>query len=217
MNKKSQTFRAVIFDMDGVITNTMPYHYRAWVEAMRPSRTPVTRHDVYIREGQPGINFVQDMSIKYQKNFSRLQANAILRKKEAIFKRIVKVSYFPGARKFIRSLHRSGYQVSLVTGTARHEMERMLPAALKDQFDVIVTGSDVRRGKPYPDPFLKAVRMLGVSKTKALVIENAPFGIRAAKKAGLTCYAVESYLHRSELKMADRIFKTIYSISRTIK
>ncbi len=72
-------------------------------------------------------------------------------------------------------------------------------------FQVVIDGEETKICKPSPEPYLKAVQRLGVSKDRCLVIENAPLGIRLAKRAGLRCIAVTSYLDQECLKEADLI------------
>ena len=74
-----------------------------------------------------------------------------------------------------------------MTGTARHEVNKILPRHLQRYFEVIVTGDEVKHGKPHPEPYFKALKFLGVGAKGVVVIENAPFGIASAKKAGTKC------------------------------
>ena len=73
-------------------------------------------------------------------------------------------------------------------------------------FDITVCGTDVANGKPHPEPYQKALKGLGVNKSQAIVIENAPFGIRSAKAAGLKCFALETSLPKQFLSQADKVF-----------
>ena len=124
-----------------------------------------------------------------------------------LFKRIVKKRFVPGARPFLRLLENKEIELALVTGTARHEVMRILPKGLFSMFSVVVTGDEVKRGKPHPEPYNKAIKELGIKPKEAIVIENAPFGIYSAKRAGLKCLALETSLPKSYLKDADFIFK----------
>ena len=83
-------------------------------------------------------------------------------------------------------------------------------------FDVTVTGSDVRKGKPHAEPFLKALQQLGVNAKQAVVLENAPFGIEAAKRAGLFCIALQTSLPRKYLSRADVTFESYAQLHKSI-
>ncbi len=110
----------------------------------------------------------------------------ILDKKEELFKKIVKIRFVCGARNFIRDLDHSGLTLALVTGTAHHEMLEILPETVRKHFKLIITGTDVKIGKPDPEPYLLALKRLKIPAKDAVVVENAPFGIQSAKAAGIT-------------------------------
>jgi beta-phosphoglucomutase len=211
---KKLKLRAVIFDMDGVITNTMPYHFDAWLATFKKAGIAVNCYDVYRREGQDGLTSVKEIFRERKRKLDLITARRILAEKEALFKRIVKIKFVKGARPFVRALHKRGFSLALVTGTSRHETERILPQRFRALFDVSVTGDEVRRGKPDPEPFLKALRLLQADAENAVVLENAPFGIRAAKRAGIFCVALETSLPRKYLSGADIIVKSYPELSR---
>ncbi len=201
--------QAVIFDMDGVITHTMPCHYRAWKKVLAAEGIPVRRRDVYLREGQAGAAFVHEIYRQYQRSITPERAMALLRAKEKHFQETVHPRYVSGSRTFLRDLKKTGLRLGLVTGTARHELTSLLPQEIQDFFSTIITGSDVKRGKPHPEPYLKALRALKIAPSKAVVIENAPFGIRSAKAAGIACLALETSLPAAYLRQADHVFSSI--------
>jgi beta-phosphoglucomutase len=206
--------RTIIFDMDGVITHTMPYHFSAWSKIFRRYGISVDHFEVYSREGQKGLNSVLEIFAKYHKPISLSVAKRLLLEKERLFKKTARKRFVPGARSFIRKYHRLGYKLALVTGTSRHEVEEILPIELRQCFNAIVTGGDVKHGKPHPEPYLKALKILKVPPSEAVVIENAPFGIRSAKSAGLRCLALKTSLPRQFLKGADRIFDDFTDLER---
>lgn len=203
--------------MDGVITNTMPDHFRAWKIIFKQEGIRVSHGDVYKREGQRGIHSVKEIFKENHLPLNKKKATEILIRKEELFKKIVKVRFIPGARRFLKFLHRNGFKLALVTGTARHEVKKILPRDIYNLFDAVVTGSDVLLGKPHPEPFLKSVKKLGIKASAAVVIENAPYGIRSAKAAGLKCLAVETSLSRQYLQDADAIFSSIDDMQRNVR
>lgn len=208
--------RGIILDMDGVITNTMPDHFRSWKIILNKIGIPVTHSDVYCREGQRGIHSVRELTAQYGKPLDDRQAHKILKEKEVYFKRIVRLRFIPGARTFLKRLHKNNFRLALVTGTSHHEMCRILPASLRRLFSVIVTGNDVHHGKPHPEPYLLSLKKLGLKAREAVVIENAPFGIQSAKDAGLRCLALETSLPRKYLGKADAVFGSIKELSNGV-
>ena len=194
--------------MDGVITNTMPYHFDAWLRIFKTAGIKVDCYDVYKREGQDGLSSIKEIFKERNIKFNLKQAKSLLRRKEALFKQTVKIKFIKGSRPFIRKLKQRKLRLGLVTGTSRREMEKILTPRLRGLFDVIVTGDEVWKSKPHPQPFLKAVKMLKLNRRQIIVIENAPFGIQSAKKAGLYCIALETSLPRQYLNGADIIIKS---------
>ncbi len=217
MHIDMRNIRAVIFDMDGVITNTMPYHFQAWKTILKKEGISATYFDIYCREGQQGFQSVKELFVQYKKPINPRKTLKLLKDKERLFKRIVKLKYIPGARRYLHKLVRKGIPVGLVTGTSRHEAQRMLPIKLWNIFSVIVTGSDVKHGKPHPEPYRNAVKTLKVKNKEIFVVENAPFGITSAKRAGLYCVALETSLPRRYLVRADRVFSSFNALSRKLK
>lgn len=216
MTKLHLKVDSIIFDMDGVITNTMPDHYRSWRTVLGREGIPVTYHDIYCREGQPGINSVREIFKTYGRAYNDHEGRRILGAKEEFFKEIARLRFIAGARSFLKRLHKEKFRLALVTGTSRHELCRILPEGLRGLFSVIVTGNDVRHGKPHPEPYLKSLRQLKLKKADAVVIENAPFGIRSAKRAGLKCLAVETSLPKEYLKGADAVFGSIKELQSQV-
>jgi len=209
MPKIHLPLKSVIFDMDGVITNTMPDHFKAWQSIFKEEGIHVSHYDVYSREGQPGMDTVRELFARNEKPFSIRSARNILSRKEDFFKKIVRIRFIPGIKGFLKRLSRENFRLGLVTGTSRHEVHRILPQEMFSLFEVIVTGSDVRNGKPHPEPYEQAMAKLQINPLETIVFENAPFGIRSAKSAGLRCVALETSLPRKYLNEADYIFKSI--------
>lgn len=200
---------AVIFDMDGVITHTMPDHHRAWKDVLANYGVEVSHHDIYSREGQPGDEALKEIFDKYGVSFKSTDIVRILAEKEAHFKANVRQRFVPGSRTLLKNLQGEGFRLGLVTGTAQHELDTILPRHIKERFEVIVTGDEVTKGKPNPEPFLLALSRLQLQPNDAVVIENAPYGIRSAKSAGLSCLALETSLSEEYLSQADGVYRSI--------
>ena len=206
----------LIFDMDGVITDTMPYHFQAWEKVFASEGIIAGHEDIYKREGQKGIDSVRELFKEKAMPYSDAIGQRMLKSKETLFKRIFKRKYIKGSRSFIRKSQAQGFRLALVTGTSRHEAQKLLPKELWDRFHVTVCGCEVQNGKPHPEPYLKALSKLGVSPSDAIVFENAPFGIRSAKAAGLYCIALETSLPAAYLKEADAIFPSFKAVCENV-
>lgn len=203
--KKIPRAAAVIFDMDGVIVDSMPYHFIAWYEALRPYGVRVSCFDVYAKEGERwdrslGL-FLKKAGVRPQRRLLK----EIFARRQKIFSAYFKRNLFRGAAELLACLDRKGYRLALVTGTPQAEVSRILPQALRRHFDVIVGGDEVKKGKPHPEPYLTAASRLGVRAADCVVVENAPYGIASAKQAGMFCVAVTTSLPKDYLRRADRI------------
>jgi len=206
-----------IFDMDGVITNTMPYHLKVWSKIFKDCGIDVTWKDIYKREGQKGIESVKEIFAEYGKPFSIRLGEQLLARKEQHLKKIVQVRFIPYSRNFLKHLHACSKRLALVTGTSRHAVLKILPKSIFELFDVVICGCDVQNGKPHPEPYLKALTKLKVFSNDTIAIENAPFGIRSAKRAGLKCLAVTTSLPKEYLKEADHIFASVKDLKNHIQ
>lgn len=203
--------------MDGVIIDSMPYHFLAWYEALRPFGIRVSCFEVYTREGERWEDTLKDLlkanDIKPTKQLLR----KIFFLRQKIFKKSFKRFIFRDIEELIFCLKRKGYLLGLVTGTPEKEMRRILPAKIRKSFDSLITGDKVKNGKPHPEPYLKAALSLGVAPSECMVIENAPLGIRSAKKAGAFCLALTTSLPREYLKDADMVVDHAGEIAEMIE
>jgi len=117
-----------------------------------------------------------------------------------------KIKPFEGIPGCLEEL-KQHFRLAMVSGSNRIVVEKFVDKFFSGYFEVIINGSDMERGKPDPDPYLKAVERLGMTKNECIVVENAPLGITAAKRAGLYCVAVASMLEPEKVKHADLVLE----------
>ena len=137
-------------------------------------------------------------------------------KRQKIFKKYFCRSIFKGAEESLNCFKEEGYLLALVTGTPIQEVHKILPLKILSMFKVVVAGNQVKRGKPHPEPYLKASRLLGLIPSQCLVVENAPLGIKSAKRAGMFCIAVTTSLPREYLKEADMVVEKLSDVDSII-
>lgn len=216
MKQHKRRPKAIIFDMDGVIVDSMPYHFLAWYEALRPFGIRVSCFDVYTKEGERWEKSLKDFLKRagVEPTSARLKKIFLLRQR--IFKRYFKRFIFKGAEEFLACLKNRNYLLGLVTGTPMDELKEILPLRIYNLFDYAVTGDHVKRGKPHPDPYLKAAEGLGLRPRECIVVENAPLGIESAKRAGMFCVALTTSLPREYLKRADVVVDSLEDITGII-
>lgn len=212
--------RALLFDVDGVLLDSMRYHARAWQAAIRRLlRGRVAQEEIYRREGEPGAVSARDFLRLHRRRPTAGAVAALLGEKErrfAAYRRRVRV--YPAARPLVRLVAASGLPAALVTGTSRAEILRVVPARVRRHFAVLVTGDQVRRGKPHPEPYWLACRRLAQDPRRVAVVENAPFGIASARAAGAGwIIAVGTSLPPSRLRGADIVLPTLGAVHRHLR
>lgn len=188
----------MIFDLDGVLVNSMPTHFQAWKAAFaKVAGIEIAERDVYLLEGMRGMELIE--KIFAQKNFSeRSLARKVHDEKARIFKAIRSSEPFEGVREMIAGMECSK---AVVSGSTKNDVETILEEAFgRDSFDAIITADDIEKGKPDPSAFLEALERIKISPKDAVVVENAPLGIMAANNAGIGCYLV---LNNTPLARSD--------------
>ena len=194
--------KAVIFDLDGVLVDSMPYHADAWVSVFKDVGINIRREDIYNIEGSNHIGIINLVFKKAGRTPDPADFVRLAQKKQQIFTKINKVRVFDGIYECINSL-RNKCLLAVASGSDRAVVIELIERFFPKIFTVIVSGNDVLEGKPNPEPYLKAVEMLKVNKDECIVIENAPLGVESAKRAGLYCIAIPTYVKPELLKDAN--------------
>lgn len=202
--------------MDGVIVDSMPYHFIAWYEALRPWGVRVNCFDVYSKEGERWEKTLTGLLKRAKIRPTRAVLKKIFLARQKIFRDNFKRYIFQGVEDFLLCLKKRGYLLGLVTGTPRAEINKILPGEIRNLFDSVVAGNEVKNGKPHPEPYLKAAEAFKLKPSECIVVENAPFGIESAKRAGMFCIALTTSLPREYLRSADLIVDRLEQISGII-
>ena len=190
-------FKAVIFDCDGTLVDSMSAHFEAWCDALSIyGAGGVFKEDVFLAMGgRPTRDIVVELNDEYDLH---LDPEAVaFAKREAFLKRLGSVELIDEVSVFAQSL-RGKFPTAIASGGSRMVVEKTLHVVgVSDWFDEVVTADDVSEGKPAPDIFLRAAELLGVSPQDCLVLEDAPAGILAAQRAGMQVIAIPSPLTSS--------------------
>jgi beta-phosphoglucomutase len=201
--------KAVLFDFDGVIANTLTYHVQAWQQVFADYGVEILPQDFFLLEGQLAEEIGKQLAQQKELSLDAIILKEMVQRKRAIYNQITQATVYPASRKLIRYLKANSIKIALVTGAIRQNIEPVTGKEFLKNFDVIIGGKDVAHTKPHPEPYLTAAQKLNVPPNECLVIENAPLGIRAAKLAEMFCVAVkttikdESYLKEADLIVAD--------------
>ena len=178
--------------MDGVLYDSMRNHAVAWVQSMQKFGIHMTADDAYATEGARGVDTIRYM-VRQQKGIEITEAEAqdMYDEKSRIFHSMPEAPIMPGILSLMEQIDNAGTSIGVVTGSG----QRPLIARILRDFgrfvspEHITTAYDVPRGKPYPDPYLIGMQKAGgLSASEAIVVENAPLGIRAGIAAG--CYTI---------------------------
>jgi beta-phosphoglucomutase len=193
---------AIIFDMDGVLVDSMPYHADAWVSVFKDVGLNIRREDIYELEGSNYTGIINLVFKKAGRTPEPADFLKLAQKKQEIFSKINKAKVFNGIYECINSL-KGKCLLAVASGSDSAVVIELIERFFPGTFSAIVTGNDVTEGKPSPEPYLKVVEMLKVNKDECIVIENAPLGVESAKRAGLYCIAIPTYVKPELLKDAD--------------
>lgn len=231
-------FRAIIFDFDGVITDSEPVHLKMFQKVLSEKGISLGFEEYY--EKYLGMDDKGCFSTLLQSRGVDTGTDLIqslIHKKTTYLMDYIKNDLFiyPGVVDFIEKA-RKRFNLAIASGALRHEIEFILHrAGIHSAFTVIVSAEDVREGKPDPECFQKALaglnEMLGtlpifqkeiwevspdadaINPEECLVIEDSIAGIEAAHAAGMKCIAVTNTYGRERLTMADLVVKSLEEIN----
>ena len=202
----SAQIQAVIFDMDGVLTDSEPLINEAAVAMFRERGIPAQPEDFLPFVGTGEDRYLGGVAAKYQE---AIDLAAAKKRTYELYLDLVptRLRAFPGAVELVHLCQQAGLKVALASSADRIKIEANLrqinlpPAS----WDTIVSAEDVVQKKPAPDLFLAAARKLRLPPTFCVVLEDAVNGIQAAKAAGMLCVAVAQTFPAEQLQQADRV------------
>ena len=187
--------RAVLFDMDGVLYNSMSSHAKAWHRAMAEFGYDLPEEEVYMHEGRTGASTVNLVSMRQrgiEETEERIQE--IYKVKSTYFNEYPPAEPMPGAFELLQKIKAQGLKILIVTGSGQHSLLDRLNHHFPGIFcrELMVTAFDVKYGKPHPEPYLMGMQKGDLRPEECVVVENAPLGVRAAKAAGIYTIAVNT-------------------------
>lgn len=187
--------KAVLFDMDGVLFDSMKNHAKAWNKAMAMYDMNLSEEEAYMHEGRTGastINIVSARERGYEASEDEIKK--IYQTKSDIFNSLPKAEPMQGAYTLLQEIKNSGLQPVLVTGSGQlsliDNLNHHFPGIFQKEY--MVTAYDVKFGKPNPEPYLMGVKKAGIEPNEAVVVENAPLGVKAGVAAGIFTIAVNT-------------------------
>ncbi|GCE03077.1 HAD family hydrolase [Dictyobacter aurantiacus] len=211
----TDTIRAIIWDLDGVIIDSAEEHKRSWYRLAAEEGLPFSDQQFYDTFGMRN-----DAIIPILWNITdKARVQELADKKEAYFREFVRdtAAPLPGAIELLAGLKAGGYKQALASSTPIKNIEVISEAlGLKRYLSALVSGETVPHGKPAPDVFLKAAAELGIEPAHCLVIEDAVAGVEAAHRGGMYCIAVAGERDLPGLKAAELMVKDLTQVSPEI-
>lgn len=194
---------AVIFDMDGVLVDSYQAHFRSWqLLAEEMGIADFTEEQFARTFGKTSREILRK---HWPIELSDEQIRRADDHKEELYRKLIREDFreIPGARELVRALHAAGFRLAVGSSGPKANVDAGLDGlGHREYFDALVSGQDVTHGKPDPEIFLVAGRRLGVAAGRCAVIEDAPAGIEAARRAGMTPVAITGTAAREDLAAA---------------
>jgi beta-phosphoglucomutase len=183
--------RAVLWDLDGTLVDTAEHHFAAWVGTLGPRGVDLTP-EIFLRTfGRRNVDVLRDM---LGDDLTDDEVRALGGAKEVEYRARVSVGplvLLPGVSTWLARLRDAGWRQAIASSAPHANIEAILDGiGLHDAFDAIAGEEDVTRGKPDPQIFLVAAAKLGVPPERCIVVEDAPAGIEAGRRAGMRTIGV---------------------------
>jgi len=187
--------KAIFFDMDGVLFDSMKNHASAWVDALRKSGLPFTEKEAYMNEGRTGASTIDGVFNEiYGRPATENEKQKIYKLKSVFFESAGITERMPFALELLNKIKSQGFEIFVVTGSGQASLIDNLDENFPGIFqkNKMVTAFDVKFGKPHPEPYLKALKKSGLQPWEVIVIENAPLGVESSTSAGLFTIAINT-------------------------
>lgn len=185
--------RAVIWDLDGTLIDSADYHWEAWQEVMAAEDFTISYEEYVADFGKRNDEILRG---RLGEHLTDDYITRVSLAKEEAYRALVRtrgLDLLPGAARWLARLHADGWMQALGTSAPRGNIDAVFDALdIARFFNAVMSADQVERGKPFPDVFLAAARKLEVAPSDCIVVEDAPAGIEAARRAGMIALAVRS-------------------------
>ena len=208
-------FKAVIFDFDGVITDSEVLHLRAFNQSLVPSGVEISTKDYYKNYlGFSDFDCYKALIDNGLLNIDEQQIGGIINEKSKIFEELTKTEgrTIEGVHEFLQMLQENNIPMAICSGSLLVEIEVVLEESrLRHFFAEIVSAEQVKKGKPHPEGFLLALQKLNktcrppIAANECIVIEDSHWGLQAGKAAGMHTVAVTNSYDAGQLTIAEKI------------
>ena len=187
--------RAALFDMDGVLFDSMPAHAKSWAQICREFGFDVDETEIYMNEGRTAFTTLNVFTQRqYGRDTTPEEVEKIYQRKCEVFNTFPSAPKMQGAQELLDQIAADHLTRVVVTGSGQASLLERITRHYPNIFDTnrIVSSLDVKHGKPDPEPYLMGLEKAGVQPWEAIVVENAPLGVRAGVAAGIFTIAVNT-------------------------
>ena len=192
--------KCVIFDMDGVLYDSMKNHESTWQDCFKPEGIDFPAYEAYMHEGRTGHDTIGYAFKEYlKKEATQEDKERVYNEKVRLMGLAPKAPMMPMMLDLIQFLKEKGLEIWVVTGSKQPTLLDKLNNDFGINPNQIISAKNVTNGKPHPEPYLKAVAGSGFTAKECMVVENAPLGVRSAKAAGIITIAVNTGVLKDEI------------------
>ena len=187
--------RTALFDMDGVLFDSMPAHAKSWAQICREFGFDVDETEIYMNEGRTAFTTLNVFTQRqYGRDTTPEEVEKIYQRKCEVFNTFPSAPKMPGAQELLDQIAADELTRVVVTGSGQASLLERITRHYPNIFDTnrIVSSLDVKHGKPDPEPYLMGLNKADVQPWEAIVVENAPLGVRASVAAGIFTIAVNT-------------------------
>ena len=207
-----QKVKGIVFDVDGLLVDTEDYQWKGWVEVLKPFGLTITREEYFQYAGKTG-SIIEDEFVR--KHGLKIKRGSLVAEKEKLLidwfesENLRPMTYAVEAVQILAGL--PDVKFAVASGSPEYEIKlKLRKAGLSKFFSIYASIDDVKRGKPFPDIYLEAVRKIGLKPEECLSFEDTQYGLWAAKSAGLICLAVPSeFCLKQDFSKADGVFPNL--------
>jgi beta-phosphoglucomutase family hydrolase len=204
--------KTVLWDMDGVIADSNPFHFAAWQETFAKRGVTFTREDFTKLFGARNDFIIHSVM---GEELPERDVKIMAQEKEENFRQKAKgnIKPFPGTVTLLNAIKNGNFKLGLGSSAPKENIDLVIGELnLEGFFDCIVFGQEVSESKPSPQIYLLAAEKLEVTPNDCVVIEDSPLGVKAAKNAGMKCLAITNTHPRQELKEADKVVDSLENV-----
>jgi len=207
--------KAILCDFDGVLSESCEDTFLSWQFALSQFDISISKEEYFLEEGKSSEEIA--LSILSATNSDSKLAPQIIEIKNAHYQEHGEYRFYPGTEELISWAKISDIKFCIVSGGSKQRLEHPKNQPITSQADLIITAADVTLKKPHPEPYLSAIKKLGLKREECVILENAPLGIQSACAAEIRCIAIASTLSSKYLLKAQKVVNNLLEAIEELK